>query len=314
MAHILLVDDDPDILSILSAVFESAGHRVLATPDPVGVGDLAREHRLDAVVLDVMMPRRSGWEVLEELRSEPRNQRLPVLMLSAIGDASNRVRGIRLGADDFVAKPFHPEEVLARVEALVDRRSSEVPGLQGELAVVPVSEVLRSLANSGASGLLEIVTPAGGGRLSFVAGRCLAAELDGLCGEEAVVALLKQRSGSFRLRLEPWAMAADEGEALPPPPPLPLSRLLLEAVWIEDELKARLKLLPPENRGLRATNGTMPTQPIDLPEMPLGPILTLLHERPSTSLGELVASRLAAPDRLRLAVAWLIESRLVAAV
>lgn len=311
MAHILLVDDDPDILSILSAVFESAGHRVLATPDPVGVGDLAREHRLDAVVLDVMMPRRSGWEVLEELRSEPRNQRLPVLMLSAIGDASNRVRGIRLGADDFVAKPFHPEEVLARVEALVDRRSSEVPGLQGELAVVPVSEVLQSLANSGASGLLEIVTPAGGGRLSFVAGRCLAAELDGLCGEEAVVALLKQRSGSFRLRLEPWVVEIADGGALPA---IPLSRLLLEAVWIEDELKARLKLLPPENRGLRATNGTMPTQPIDLPEMPLGPILTLLHERPSTSLGELVASRLAAPDRLRLAVAWLIESRLVAAV
>lgn len=306
MAHILLVDDDPDILSILSAVFESAGHRVLATSDPVAVGDLAREHRLDAVILDVMMPRRSGWEVLEELRSEPRNQRLPVLMLSAIGDAANRVRGIRLGADDFLAKPFHPEEVLARVEALVGRRSAEIPGLQGELAEVPVSEVLQSLANSGASGVLEVVTPAGGGHLSFVAGRCLAAELDGLCGEEAVVALLKQRSGSFRLRLEPWVVAIAEGTALP------LSRLLLEAVWIEDELKARLKLLPPEDRGLRATNGTVPPQPVGLPEMPLGSILTLLHDRPSTSLADLVASRLAAPDRLRLAVAWLIESRLVA--
>jgi len=305
MAHILLVDDDPDILSILSAVFESAGHRVLATSDPLAVGDLAREHWLDAVILDVMMPRRSGWEVLEELRSEPRSQRLPVLMLSAIGDAANRVRGIRLGADDFLAKPFHPEEVLARVEALVGRRSAELPGLQGELAEVPVSEVLQSLANSGASGLLEVVTPAGGGHLSFVEGRCLAAELDGLRGQEAVLALLRQRDGSFRLRLEPCA--GGDGS-----PALPLSRLLLEAVWIEDELKARLKLLPPEDRGLRATNGTVPPQPVGLPEMPLGSILTLLHDRPSTTLSDLVASRLAAPDRLRLAVAWLIESRLVA--
>ena len=305
MAHILLVDDDPDILSILSAVFEGSGHRVQATPDPLAVEPLLREHRFDALVLDVMMPARSGWEVLQELRRDPWNRRLPVLMLSAIGDAANRVRGIRLGADDFVAKPFHPDEILARVEALVERRSSQAAGLQGELAVVPVAEVLQSLANSGASGLLEVFTPGGGGRLSFASGRCLAAELDGLLGEEAVVALLRQRQGSFRLCLEPWAMAVPEGEALP------LSRLLLEAVWIEDELRMRANLLPPDDRGLLATNGTMSAQPASLPYMPLGPILTFLHDRPSASLRELLASRLAAPDRLRLAVAWLIEARLV---
>jgi CheY-like chemotaxis protein len=309
MAHILLVDDDPDILSILSAVFESAGHRVAATQDPSAVGALLRDGRFDAVVLDVMMPGRSGWEVLRELRGDPRHERLPVLMLSAIGDPPNRARGIRLGADDFLSKPFHPEEILARIEALVDRRSSEAPGFQGDLASVPASEVLRSLANGGASGLLEVATPGGGGRLSFAAGRCIAAELDGLRGEEAVVALLRQRRGSFRLRLDPWAEArlAEGGE------PLPLSRLLLEAVWIEDERKARLNLLPPEDRGLRTTNGSFSAQPMDLPQMPLGPVLEVLRDRPSTSLGELLASRLAAPDRLRLAVAWLIEARLVAA-
>lgn len=312
MAHILLVDDDPDILCILSAVFESAGHRVLAVSDPLGVEAVLREHRFDALILDVMMPCRSGWEVLEGLRRDPWNRRLPVLMLSAIGDAANRARGIRLGADDFVAKPFHPEEVLARIEAMVERRSSEDTGLQGDLAEVPVAEVLRSLANGGASGLLEVITPGGGARLGFVAGRCMAAEFDGLSGEEAVVALLKQRQGSFRVCLEPRAVtpvdhAGDAGSEA-----LPLSRLLLEAVWIEDELKVRLDLLPSEDRGLRATNGSIAAQPAGLPDMPLGRILALLHDRPSTSLGELLASRLAAPDRLRLAVAWLIESRLVA--
>jgi CheY-like chemotaxis protein len=312
MFHILVVDDDPDILSILSAVFESAGHEVRATPDPVAVEELLREERFDAVVLDVMMPCRSGWEVLEELRSDPRHQRLPVLMLSAIGDPPNRARGIRLGADDFLSKPFHPDEILARIEALMGRRSAELPDLQGEFAEVPASKVLKALTNSRGSGLLEIATPGGGGCLSFQGGRCMAAELDGLRGEEAVVALLRQRHGSFRLRLEPWAEPLPEDEALP------LSRLLLEAVWIEDELQARRGLLPSEDRGLRATDGGAsaqpegPAQPMGLPEMPLGPILQLLHDRPSISLGEVVASRLAAPDRLRLAVAWMIESRLVA--
>ncbi|HSF40628.1 MAG TPA: response regulator, partial [Thermoanaerobaculia bacterium] len=81
MPNILLVDDDPDILRILTAAFESAGHEVRAIPDPCEVAPLVGQSRFDAVVLDVMMPRRSGWEVLEDLRGNPRTERLPVLML-----------------------------------------------------------------------------------------------------------------------------------------------------------------------------------------------------------------------------------------
>jgi DNA-binding response OmpR family regulator len=115
MSQILVVDDDTDILRILTLALEYSGHCVHATPDPDEVRPLLAAQRYDLLILDVMMPRRSGWDILEELRSDPRTQRLPVVMLSALGDAANRAHGLRLGADDFLAKPFDPEELITRI-------------------------------------------------------------------------------------------------------------------------------------------------------------------------------------------------------
>ncbi len=302
MSRILLVDDDPDILSILAAAFECGGHGVHLTPDPTEVEALVLGQGFDAVVLDVMMPARSGWEVLEELRRNPRTERLPVLMLSAIGDAANRVRGIRMGADDFVSKPFSAEEVVVRVEGLVARRSVDRPGLQGDLSAFPLSEAVQTMMNSQASGILNIKTPASEGSLCFSEGRCLEARFDGLEGGEAVLWLLRQRQGGFHLHLSPWPVDLSK------PDPLPLSRLLLEAVWIEDELRLREPLLPDETQGLAAMEDAADlASPVGLPELPLASILSLLHRRPGSSLLDLQAARLASPERVRLAVAWLVE-------
>ena len=130
MSLILVVDDDLDILYLLTAIFEYQGHRVRTTPDPDAVRSLLEEHRFDLMILDIMLPRRSGWEILEELRADPRTEHLPVIMLSASGDPANRERGIRLGADDFLAKPFDPDELIARVQGLLMRRAS-TPVLPG---------------------------------------------------------------------------------------------------------------------------------------------------------------------------------------
>src|SRR6185436_1388003 len=128
MSQILVVDDDPDILHLLTAMFECIGHQVCVTPDPDDVRPLLEKRRFDLVVLDIMLPRRSGWEILEELRGNPCTEQLPVIMLSASGDPANRARGLRLGADDFLAKPFDPDELIARVEGLLMRRASALPG------------------------------------------------------------------------------------------------------------------------------------------------------------------------------------------
>lgn len=303
MSNILLVDDDPDILHVLSTAFESAGHQVRTIVDPDEVVPHRVAQSFDAVVLDVMMPQRSGWKVLEDLRGDPRTERLPVVMLSAIGDATNRVKGIRLGADDFLAKPFHPDEIIARVERLLESRTPEPQGLQGDFSSFAVGDLLQALQSSHVYGTLEVFTPAGDGRLRFAAGRCLDAELAGLRGPEAVLTLLIQLAGSFRLRRE---CAEDE---MPQPELPPLSSLLIESAWIEDELNKRHPFLPAEDRSLFLTDGTAVPAPGDgMPRLPSAGILSMLAAQPGLSLSELLAARLAAPSRVRLAVAWLVET------
>ena len=304
MPNILLVDDDPDILRILTAAFESAGHEVRATVDPVEVAPLLVQRQFDAVVLDVMMPRLSGWDLLEDLRRDPRTERLPVLMLSAIGDSPNRVRGIRMGADDFLTKPFHPEEILARIEGLLERRRKDAQGLQGDFASFSPDAVLQALETGETWGTLEVSTPGGDGFLRLAAGRCTSASFSGLTGTEAVLALIGEQAGSFRLRVEPDPAAAPAGD-----PDMPsLQAILMEAAWIEDELQARRAFLPPKDRSLYLEGDSAARfAPEGRPHLPAAAILARLRIRPGTSLSELLASGFAAPDRVRLAVACLIE-------
>ncbi len=307
MARILVVDDDPDILHLVALAFEGAGHDVRAVADPTTAAPLARSGAFDAVVLDVLMQRRSGWEVLEELRQDGRTERLPVLMLSAIGDAPTRVRGLRLGADDFLAKPFHPEELVARVEGLVARHAAERRGLGGDFATLTVGDLLQSLEGAAASGELAVVTPAGDAELRFTGGRCVGAAFAGLEGVEAVVALLEERSGSFRLY-------PDRPIASGPDGPLPMTAMLLEAGWIQDALHSRLGSLPPEDRALSVVPDlAAPEMQTGLPALPVETVLACLAARPGTSLGELLAMRLASPARVKLTVAWLAEEGIVRA-
>jgi DNA-binding response OmpR family regulator len=305
MSHILVVDDDPDILRVLAAGFECAGHRVRATLDPDEVGPLLGQHRFDLLVLDVMMPRRSGWEILEDLRRDPRTERLPVMMLSAIGDSTNRARGIRLGADDFLAKPFDPEELIARVEGLLMRRGAAAGSLQGDFVTFPVGELLQAFQNNAATGVLEASTPGAEYRLRLQDGHGTAAACGQLTGAEAVLALLGERVGTFSFHRDaPRDSRESEGTALPP-----ISQLLLESAWIEDELQARRAFLPPIDRGLVVTGvaGSLPAGQ-GLPEIPAAEVLSLAAARPGISLQEILARTPVSPNRVRLAVAWLIAS------
>jgi CheY-like chemotaxis protein len=301
MSRILLVDDDPDILHILTASLESAGHEVRSTLDPREVADLVAGGRFDAVVLDVMMPRRSGWEILEELRREPASARLPVLMLSAIGDPGNRVRGLRLGADDFLAKPFHPEELIERIEKMV--RSSAPEALSGDFATLPISEVLQSLAANAATGALEIVAGAESGRILLAAGKCVGVTWEGLQDVDAFLALFETRAGTFRFH--PGSVGESDA-GLPP-----IQNLLLEAAWISDELRARESWLPPPDQPLLLASRAAALRAPDGLNLPTQAVVVLLQNRPGAGLADILGARLGAPSRVRLAVACLLEAGLV---
>lgn len=122
MARVLVIDDNPDIIAVVELALNAAGHQVVASTDPSQVAELAANNDVDAVILDVMMPRISGYEALRSLRDQPKTGGLPILFLSAHAEGEDRVRGLREGADDFLSKPFVAEELVLRVERLISQR------------------------------------------------------------------------------------------------------------------------------------------------------------------------------------------------
>lgn len=121
--RVLIADDERDMLEALRDIFSYHGFKVDAVETGSDALQRAISERYDAVVLDVMMPGKSGWEVLQEMRSA--GVGTPVLFLSAKGETKDRVRGLDLGADDYLPKPFAAEELLARVRAMIRRASPE---------------------------------------------------------------------------------------------------------------------------------------------------------------------------------------------
>jgi DNA-binding response OmpR family regulator len=122
MSSALVVDDDPTVGDVVGAYLERAGFDVLRAADGVTALSLAAGAAPDVVVLDLMLPGIGGLEVCRRLRLD--HPRIPVVMLTALGEESDRILGLEVGADDYVTKPFSPRELVLRVQAIV-RRAAE---------------------------------------------------------------------------------------------------------------------------------------------------------------------------------------------
>lgn len=116
---ILIAEDEPYIVDALSFVLSQAGHTVSAESDGGEVLEALRKTRPDVLILDLMLPTKNGFEILKELKTGTEFSQLPVLVLTAKGQAKDRAMAEQLGADAFIAKPFSNSEVVQRVEQLV---------------------------------------------------------------------------------------------------------------------------------------------------------------------------------------------------
>jgi DNA-binding response OmpR family regulator len=119
---VLVADDDHDILTLVSFRLERAGYDVVAAQDGEEALRLAVEHAPDLAILDVMMPKLDGYEVTTRLRQNDSTRRIPVILLTARVQEADIARGFEAGADDYVKKPFSPQELGARVQAILGRR------------------------------------------------------------------------------------------------------------------------------------------------------------------------------------------------
>jgi two-component system KDP operon response regulator KdpE len=130
-AKILVIEDEEEITRLLEFRFQQEGYDVLAAKNGVdGLRILQQEHP-DLVMLDVMMPRMNGWETCKRIRQY---SDVPIIMLTALGQEADKVRGLELGADDFVTKPFSLAELVARVRAAL-RRGKQPPATNGTVRI-----------------------------------------------------------------------------------------------------------------------------------------------------------------------------------
>jgi DNA-binding response OmpR family regulator len=119
---ILAADDDEDILQLVSFRLGRSGYRVLEAHDGEEAVALALEHEPDLAVLDVMMPKMDGFEVVRRLRAEEATKSIPIIMLTARAQDTDVQGGFEAGANDYLRKPFSPKELRTRVQALLARR------------------------------------------------------------------------------------------------------------------------------------------------------------------------------------------------
>lgn len=123
MSKILIIDDEPDVIDILAMNLKAAGFAVLTAESGVAGLNKARMEVPHLIVLDLMLPGMSGFEVCKALRKDAATAKIPIIMLTAKSEEVDRIVGLELGADDYVSKPFSPREILLRIQSVL-RRSS----------------------------------------------------------------------------------------------------------------------------------------------------------------------------------------------
>jgi DNA-binding response OmpR family regulator len=138
--NILVADDDLHNVKLTSFLLEDAGYRVLKAYDGASIMPLIEQHQPDLILLDVSMPKTSGFDICQQIR---RTSDIPIIFLSARSQLEDRVHGLRIGADDYLVKPFEPAELLARIEVVLRRGNNDMLNTssrisQGDLTLDPV--------------------------------------------------------------------------------------------------------------------------------------------------------------------------------
>jgi DNA-binding response OmpR family regulator len=209
--HVLVADDDAWILRMVATVLEKRGYSVETAVDGDDALARALARTPDLLITDVMMPKMDGWSLVRQLRSHAELAMLPVIFLTALSSEDDRIRGFRLGADDYVTKPFRFEELDLRVAKTLRRTAQTVQeardqlsgsGLRGDLAQVGLSSLLVLIEMERKTGLLQLRAPGNGpsGQILMREGKVVHARLDDAdepVDAECVYYLLTWSAGEF---------------------------------------------------------------------------------------------------------------------
>lgn len=187
-SHILVADDDAWILRMVTTVLEKRGYSVETAVDGDEALSRALAHPPDLLITDVMMPKVDGWSLVRQLRAHAELALLPVIFLTALSSENDRIRGFRLGADDYVVKPFRFEELELRVAKTLRRTAKAAEdvraqikgsGLNGDLSQVGLASLLTLIEMERKTGVLQLRSFEGRrGRVVVRAGKVIQARLE----------------------------------------------------------------------------------------------------------------------------------------
>jgi CheY-like chemotaxis protein len=219
VTRVLVVDDDPWILKMVTTVLSKRGYEIQVARNGAEGLEAAKSTRPDLIITDIMMPEMDGWDLVRHIRSTAGINLIPVIFLTALSDDEDRIQGFRLGADDYLAKPFRFDELELRVEkafrskARIDAHlrggdpskpatGAEIPaaGLRGTLDQIGLSSLLVMLEIERKSGILVLTNAGKVARVFLREGRILSARFEGRAepkGAEAIYELLRWTTGKF---------------------------------------------------------------------------------------------------------------------
>jgi two-component system, OmpR family, phosphate regulon response regulator PhoB len=156
--RILVVDDEPEIVALVAYHLAKAGYRVSTAASGQDAIEMARRERPSLMVLDLMLPGMSGFDVLEQVRGDESMRDIAVLMLTARREEPDRIRGLSLGADDYLTKPFSPAELVLRVAAILRRTGTAAPASSDALVIGPL-QIDRAAMTVNVGGQIVDLTP-----------------------------------------------------------------------------------------------------------------------------------------------------------
>ncbi|MFA5515976.1 MAG: response regulator [Desulfuromonadales bacterium] len=239
---LLIVDDDATTHEILGEYLGLSGYAVRHAQNGKEALEMLRAEAPDAVLLDIQMPEMDGFQLMEKLRRESSLATLPVVFLTSLGLPHLKVKGLELGAEDYITKPFHKAEILARIKTVLRRtgRFQRLSAtLSGQLADIGLPELLQTLAIGRKTATVDF--PEMNGEISLTRGAIAAVRQGAHTGEDAFSRLFYLGRGGFGVRFEELAAPAPEGRTLG------IQSSLMEAARIADEVRRLLEAFPTDN-------------------------------------------------------------------
>ena len=237
MPHILIVDDDRELRPMLAVYLARPDRTIEVAAHGEEALERVKEQKPDLIITDVIMPRMNGWSFVRQLRTIPETAFIPVIFVTGLSRVTDRIRGFRLGADDYICKPIDPTELELRVENALHHRHEgnghSAPDLEGSLAKFGLASVLNLLALERRTGALAAGQNGCTASLQVRDGQIMRArfsDVPHLDSAECLYALLDWSQGHFTFTDQPVDCVDELGTST--------SSLLLEAALRMDEPRA----------------------------------------------------------------------------